>query len=401
VLDGGTISLQGAMSLAPGAVIDVSGTVGTIDNMQRRRGNSAPVALASNGGTIELRGGRLGGSSIDARLLAAGGGGNAAGGKLAIYNMSFLGGVVGAAPSDLTGIVNLVGAGGIDIKTSVDVLNSGGFSAIDLSAMYGLRIGNGAIIDVPTASLSVFGPVVAPRPGASAEIRAGRLSFFDDSSGLSAPVGAGTLLLKAGVIDVSSAVFRGYASTTLVAGDLRLLRPLANIRGEAFSTVRNASLTADGTLILQAAQIYPTTQTTAMISADKIVVRANGAATAPLSAGGNLTLSARDIDINGTVRVPFGTLTLAATNSVTLGAEANVSVSGDGLDVPYGELLNGDSWVVQTGNAGSTPVRLTAPPEKRIVFDAPSVNIAAGSTIDIRGGGNLHSLQAAAVPMTS
>ena len=390
VLDGGTISLQGAMDLASGAVIDVSGAAGVIDDPLRRRGSSVSIALASNGGTIELRGGQLSGSSIYADLRAYGGGGNAAGGQLIIHNPSFIGGVGNSGPSDMSGLIRLVGGGGIDIKAPISIINSGGFSAIDLSALYGLRIGNGGVIDVPTAALSLFGPIVASRPGDSAAIRAGYLSLKDDATGIGAAAGTGTLLLQAGIIDVSSAVFRGYASTTLVAGDLRLMRPLVTVRGEQV-TGRNASLDADGTLILQAAQIYPTTQTTATITAgDRIVVRANGAPTAPLSAGGSLTLSARDIDIDGNIRVPFGTLTLSASNSVTLGAGATVSVSGDGLNVPYGELVNRENWAVQIANTSNPPTVITAPPEKKIVIDAPSVTIAAGSTIDIRGGGNLH-----------
>ncbi len=67
-----------------------------------------------------------------------------------------------------------------------------------------------------------------------------------------------------------------------------------------------------------------------------------------------------------------------------------VSVSGDGMDLPYGVLLNRENWAVQISSAGNPPTVLSALPEKKIVLDAPSVNVAAGSTIDIRGGGNLH-----------
>ncbi|WP_441279283.1 filamentous hemagglutinin family protein [Tardiphaga sp. 172_B4_N1_3] len=391
VLDGGTVSLNGAMTLGSGVLIDVSGTSGVIDDPLRRRGNGATIALASNGGTIALKGGQSASSSIDARLLATSGGQGAASGRLVISNPSFVGSAGNFASSDLFGHVSLIGANGADMTASLDAINGGGFSAISLSALYGLRIGNGAVLDAPTAAVSIFGAIIAPRPGASAEIRAGHLSLKDDVTGAGAAAGTGTLLLKAGVIDVSTAAFRGYASTTLVAGDLRLLTPEFDIRGGTITTGRGASLDADGMLTLQAAQIYPSTQATATITAtNRIFVRANGAATVPLSAGGNLTLRAPDIDISGSIRVPFGSLTLSATNSITLGAGAIISVSGDGLDVPYGLLVNRESWAVQVKKTDTLPTVITAPPDKKILIDAPSVNVAAGSTIDIHGGGNIH-----------
>ncbi|KZD24061.1 filamentous haemagglutinin family protein [Tardiphaga robiniae] len=389
VLNGGAIRLTGAMNLASGVLIDVSGASGVIDDPLYRRGGHATISLASDGGEISLQGGTLAPSSIEASLQARAGGPGAAGGRLRIYNPSLAG--AGNVPSsNLFDAISLIGANGTNVTASIGAINGGGFSAINLSTMLGLMIGNGAVMDVPTAAVTVFGTIIAANPVASGEIRAGMLSLNGGLSATSAAAGTGSLVLRAGVIDATLAVVRGYASTMLIAGDLRLRTPEVTVRGETLTGV-SALLDMVGTLTLQAGQIYPTTQTTATVTAtDRILVRANGAPTAALSAGGNLTIKAPDIDIGGTVRVPFGSLTLSASNSVTLGAGAVVSVSGDGMDLPYGVLLNRENWAVQISSAGNPPTVLTALPEKKIMLDAPSVNVAAGSTIDIRGGGNLH-----------
>ncbi|MBB5048281.1 filamentous hemagglutinin family protein [Rhodopseudomonas rhenobacensis] len=512
VLNGGTVSLTGAMALEASVLIDVSGTAGVIDDPQRARGSNATVLLASDGGTISLTGGTSAGSTIDAGLLAKAGGAGASGGTLTLTNGAVLGSAQNSMPTATTtyiGYFKLVGAGGkysydpatgayyanaasgtynfvggtafgtaaavIDldpydeygttayklpaamrsainnlstltaasmqivnglaadapapdgikpwvqntaitekavvllnkyfyaairsgpssayvytpgtkikiadiagasVSVSANAINNGGFGAVNLP---GVKLGNGVNLNLPGAALSI-GRLTAPSVGASAEINAAYIALGGNVNANTAPAG-GTLTLTAELIDVTAGVTRGYGDTKLIAGDIRLV-------GNDFTP--NPLLNVDGTLTLQAAQIYPATQTIATITAaDRIVVLPNGTAAAPLSAGGSLTLSAPDIDIYGTVRVPFGSLTLSASHEITLGAEAVVSVSGDGLTVPYGVLLNGDTWALQT-SAGGVPVTIAAPPQKKITLDAPSVTMASGSTTDIRGGGDLY-----------
>jgi filamentous hemagglutinin len=520
VLDGGSVTLTGAMTLGPDVVIDVSGTSGVIDDPQRPRGSDATVTLASNGGVVSLTGGKSATSTVDARIFAKAGGAGASGGTLSIASLplvlsegssqnplttnffgyfkevgaggkydydpatgafaanptsgryNFVGGTTGFDPST-AGVINLDVYGEYDPATpyilsddmktainalgpisgaatlivnglaqnapvspsvqpwqvnaaieekavtllnkyfytstrtgrgqanwvytpiekieikgvvpvsdtvSANVINNGGFGGVNLPAM---RMADGVNLNLQGAAVTINVGISALTDGASASINAAYIGLIPLSVSGAGTISnslmtGGTLTLNAGLIDVSSATFRGYANTTLVAGDLRLT---------GFDVTNSASLTSDGTLKLQAAQVYPTTRTKALIAAgDRIVVLPNGASETPLSAGGDLTLKAPDIDIAGTVRAPFGSLTLAATRSVTLGAGALISVSGDGLTVPYGVLYN-DGWALETPNG--VPVSISMPPEKKITLDAPSVNVAAGSVIDIRGGGNL------------
>src|SRR6185437_640245 len=110
-------------------------------------------------------------------------------------------------------------------------------------------------------------------------------------------------------------------------------------------------------LNLQAAQLYPTTATTFAIDdvpaigaggtlAPTVITisRAPGASTTPavpLSAGGNLTIDATQINQDGVVRAPLGQITLGeplnaqgaviSAATVTLGSGSVTSVSADGL----------------------------------------------------------------------
>ena len=214
--------------------------------------------------------------------------------------------------------------------------------------------------------------------GASAALRAPLVNFDAGKATVTAASRAGTLSVIAQQIDVSKAAFKGFAEVTLnSAGDLLLSGSASN----------PASLYVDGRLNLIAGQIYPTTQTAARITATQtITVDQNGAhPVAPLSAGGNLILAAPAIIQNGTLRAPFGQITLDATTSLTLGAGSLTSVSGAGLIVPFGRIVDDVLWY--TDQSPNTPI--LAPPEKRLTLKAPALDMQAGSIVDLSGGGDL------------
>lgn len=511
VLDGGSVSLSGGLTLDPSAVIDVSGTSGVIDDPQRARGSDATLLLASDGGRITLTSGGLAGSTIDAKMIARAGGAGASGGTLNIVDPGVpSGSVQNALAGTYMGYFKLVGTGGqysfnaatgtyyanatsgiynfiggtmagspistlvldldiydeygtaaykipLTMKTAINALPSvigqtprivngraadalgggavapwvidptidqkavilinkyfyratrigtttvytpgakiriddtvyagmtmsadsisgGSFGAVNLPGK--LRLDDGVVLNLQNAAVSIAGNISATTPTASAAIHAGYLALDLGVAAANTTSGSGTLLLDAGLIDITSGVTRGFSNTKLVANEIRL---------HAFELGATALLDVDGSLTLQAGQIYPSTQTTAVIKApDRILVLPNGRPSAPLSAGGDLTLSSTDIDVYGSVRVPFGSLMLKATRAITLGAGATVSVSGDGLTVPYGLLLNGEDWALPVRYG--LPNVISALPEKKLLLDAPAVNMAAGAKVDIRGGGDL------------
>src|SRR5262249_22276866 len=162
-------------------------------------------------------------------------------------------------------------------------------------------------LDLPTSLVSIQAPqIIAPGIGANAEIRAAYLALGGASRTVAntTPT-SGTLTLAASLIDVSYLLTRGYAETRLVADDIRFAPP---------TTGATSQVNVDATLRLRAADVYPDTGVTATVTAgSRIVIEQNGVAgLPPLSAGGSLTLTAPQIDVDGTLRAPFGSIKVSA-----------------------------------------------------------------------------------------
>ena len=233
--------------------------------------------------------------------------------------------------------------------------------------------------------------------------------------------GAGVLQIGGNSIDIAAGgavlpdapnllSISGTAKTIFASrGDIRLRVPLANVPLDLTpGTMPTGELISAGDLSFQAAQIYPistidfTIKSTA--SDGTIAFASNGAAAAaPLSAGGQVTVSAAHIDQSGVLLAPLGTIrlgarnaadlspndpassTLVATQSVTFGAGSITSVSLNGQTVPFGQTANGSSWSYDS----FTGQPLKAPPAKSLVVSGDAIDFASGATIDLSGGGDI------------
>jgi filamentous hemagglutinin len=270
-------------------------------------------------------------------------------------------------------------------KISADAVNGGGFGTLTTSSSV-FMVAPGVDLAVGK-SISIGSPIVSGGAGA-ASISAPYIQILS-GNGMAAAAGSGKLTVTADLIDVTRATFSGFAETRLVTGDLRIGAFIGGVDG---TEDRRSYLTADGLLTLQAAQIYPATGIVASIKAGtQLDIVRNSDNGLPLSAAGTLNLLAPVIMQGGVVRAPFGSITMTATDSITLGAGSITSVSGDGLILPYGTLSNNEFWnapaVTQSLQQEALPLgRL---PEKNIVLQGPKVTLATGSVVDIRGGGNL------------
>ena len=270
-------------------------------------------------------------------------------------------------------------------KVSADAVNGGGFGTLTTNSTV-LMVAPGVDLAVGK-SISIGSPIVSGGAGA-ASIAAPYIQILS-GNGAAGAAGSGKLTVTADLIDVTRATFSGFAETRLVAGDLRIGALIGGVDG---NEDRRSYLTADGQLTLKAAQIYPATGIVASIQAGtQLDIQRNGDNGLPLSAAGTLKLQAPVIVQGGVVRAPFGSITLTATDSITLGAGSITSVSGDGLILPYGMLSNNEFW-----NGPAVALALDQPtlplsrlPEKKIVLQGPKVTLAAGSVVDIRGGGDL------------
>mgnify|MGYP003700520039 CR=1 FL=1 len=169
-----------------------------------------------------------------------------------------------------------------------------------------------------------------------------RRNLFDATSG------SGSLAVEAGLIDlVGFMSLKGFGRAAganadtiplrlSATGDLRLhglpVAPLNSNTLSALPEIQGAFETA-ADLELTAAQIYPTTLSEFTVSVrgenGTLSVKRTGAVPQiPLSAGGNVTLAARNIDQGGVVRAPLGRLQLlAGASDATAIARAEAAAS--------------------------------------------------------------------------
>jgi hypothetical protein len=186
-------------------------------------------------------------------------------------------------------------------------------------------------------------------------------------------------------------------------------------------TIFGGALVAPGNLTLGATEIFPVSNTQFLLmsigtlaSDSTVTVKQNGAATAPLSAGGTIALDAQTIVQDGTLWAPLGGIVIglqsasqvplmvqhsyagpfAVTQSVTLGSGSLTSVSAAGLDIPDGYTIDGTTWYQGVpGGSDNLATVLAAPPAKSIGIFGANVSTQAGAVIDLSGGGDIYATE--------
>ncbi|MEI7955830.1 MAG: hypothetical protein WCJ66_11730, partial [Verrucomicrobiota bacterium] len=443
---GGTIRLAGNIAVASAAVIDVSGTSATLDvasgaasvnpspiqhssGLTSALGNlaSIPATVDSDGGKIVLNGTELLVSA--GNLLANAGGGTALGGSLVlssgVYDLTGNGlssstinlTVSQATASVSSGIGSVLGNGG---HFGLDTFRTGGFDSltlngvvafsgnVDLSARQELNVASGGFL-YANGAVNLAAPHVTLGQVKGVVLPGSSSSPFPES--VLPGSGVGSLTVNASLIDLGDLSLQNI-------GSARLLANRGEIRGSG--TVQLA-----GDLTLGAGQVYPNSASQlsfivydhtagGLAQPGSITVRASGSRDLPLSGGGTLSLEASTISQLGTLRAPFGSILLGwdgsgttpvdplagsiarsmfpITNCLTLGAGSVTSVSavdpltGKGIIIPYGVSTDGTHWIDPQG----VDITTHGPPAKSIVLSGVNVTTESGSTIDLRGGGDLY-----------
>ena len=293
---------------------------------------------------------------------------------------------------NLKGNVQFIGPVTIDLPGSILVASKGVLSAdstVQLTAPY---VALGTPLAGPLIPQSVVGLGVFKAP----------------------TYGTGSLAVTARIIDVGNLLLENIGKALLDASG-------GVIRGDG-------GLDIAGDLTLKAAQIYPATETRFTLAAydhsgtpgSITVQQVGGALPLPLSAGGTISLYASTINQNGTLVAPFGNINLGwdgtgtsptdpisgagqvgaaaalpVTANLILGPQSVTSVSaidpttGQGITIPYGIIINGSQWIDPSG----IDITQTGLPPKGVNLSATSIATEAGSSIDLRGGGNLAAFQ--------
>ena len=459
ILNGGSISLNaktGFVVTDPGSLLDVSSATqghGVLDLTGTNHGVTTvtPTLIYSNAGSISIS--AQAGLVLQGSLSGAAGSSSAAAGTLNIA-------LSPAAPS---GYVNAQNSNGYypgatpfadipDVLTvtndnlsnttltptagqawiSMPLLQQGGFDNIKLSSgststqsKY-LQGGNYAVDSIlfqysvlnPAASgsinldsrqsLAIDAPVIAVAAGTQANLNSAYIDFGHQYGVSSVPAGSsfsadtGSLTAQAQLIDLSGNTdFSGSALTLHSTGDIRAIYATDTTRGN-INTDFSASLTSSGDVTLDAAQVYPVTNTAFTLNAGSNTVTisnsTHASSSTPLSAGGSLTIDAGTIDQLGTLRAPLGKIDLVASNALTLQPGSLTSVSADGLTIPYGSTQNGSAWVYQNSSDGSSFASVSTAPTKQITLNGSSVAVLNGAKVDLSGGGDLYAYEFIAGP---
>ncbi|PLC07245.1 hemagglutinin [Variovorax sp. RO1] len=241
----------------------------------------------------------------------------------------------------------------------------------------------GGVVRVPTGTrLDVAGDLIDIRDSMGFGVN-GKVPVLDSAS-------------ESPTVDLAAFGHVTLAST----GDLRFLQGRQDV---GVST----SLVVPGSLTLRAAQIYPATGVVALVSAGlapdgtylpdtALRIEGTGATPeVPYAAFGNLSLRAGVIEQGGVVRVPLGQLTLgdALTTQVKLLPGSLTSVSGEGLNMPYGGTVDGLNYLYDGKQVKLTGVGAGDLYKRNqtigLTFMGASVQGQEGATLDLSGGGNL------------
>jgi len=398
----------GAIEIAPGAMLNVSGAFAS----ERRVLDGSQISdvqnLVSDAGSIAL--------SSDTALLMSGtllgvaGNETARGGNLQI-SMALKG---RAAPALTIGAgtasalwnraltfgdtVNSLGYAALDGKGFVSTASfaAGGFARIALNSPQAIVLEPGLDL-ASTASVRLDTPVLGAGVGAAnapIQIRAPSVSLGVSAAANQEPrssSGAANdakreLTVSADTLDlVGNSVTQGFSQVRLLASkDVRL-------QGVVSKTTATGSFASGGSLEIQAARVYPTTLSDFALrstGAGKLLEIGTTGALVPsgevLSAGGSLTLEADTIVQNGRLLAPFGQLTLQAANAIEYKAGSLTSVAGQGT-------VLFDLAGFTAGSQPNADLGERSLPVKKLSSIAPSVTQAAGAVLDASGGGTLYS----------
>ncbi len=429
--------LADVLDAEPSAALDLRGVSATFDRLLPLVTTSAsnpvagyaPTLVWSNGGALRLG---SGGTIAGAFVQAQGGAPAAEGGTLTVLNPVLVqNDPHGTRPDTFNVDTALISAAGIE-KAGFDTfvaqgrLSSQGNVALDLrgSLFVTSRPQDGGLVVSSETSRDAYSPVIGS--GGVLTIKASYIGLDGGFQTFSTPAYGDAanhvVRLFADAIDITGAVlFDQSVGSVLLSssGDVRLngVAPWQltyNLQGSTpTSPSLVGQLAVSRGLTIDAAQVYPTTGTNFSITSASdlggITFNRSSSTTpaTPYSAGGALTVQAATIVQDGVIRVPIGALTLGGdspfivkdgstqtqfaptTKSLTLGAGSITSVSADGLVIPYGTTTDQIEWYFAPTN--STP--LTSPPPAVLQLGGATINVASGSTVDLKGGGDVYAYE--------
>ncbi|MBT9507741.1 filamentous haemagglutinin family protein [Rhodoferax sp.] len=415
VLAGGTVNLNaqlGYVVTEANSRVTVSGAAPVSLNVLNEAGGVGRM-VGSDAGTVNIT--AHDGLLLDGTLQAQAGGASNRGGS---FNLRYVLGddLVNGVISPVERVLSVAqtvapqatglspGAGpstglAAQAKVSAQALETAGFERIALKSRYAIRLENDLNMGAGRAQLLKEIQLDAPRletAGGESTVHAHtvRLGNFDEErqAVVNVPVsGSGTFKADAQLLELAgNQTFTGMARAELTG--------VQEVRLAGVSTPSQAqplgALKVAADLLIHGALVAPATYSAFSIDAAGHTVEFSHDASAPvqpLSALGSVTVKAQDIVQGGSLWAPFGQIDLQASNSLVFKDGSLTSVAAaPGSLTPFGKVENGSTWLY---DAGGTKIEIKSLPEKSIRTSGSSINMQAGSKIDLAGGGDLQAYE--------
>jgi len=432
LLAGGSVTLRaeaGALVTRAGSVINVSGAAPVVLGEPNERGGVGRE-VASAAGSVSLRSNNL---FLDGQLRAQGGAADQRGGSLVIGSAAD-----GSLPESATVLSNTVlnlelhnalapQAAGLDSQTEVagssmkvatQSLESSGFEQLGFVSSDGVALSDGLQLgSANLRELKIDAARIEARGNASLAADAVRLGNYHEGVRVGS---AGSALNNGGVLSATGRLVE-------LAGDLRLqgmdrselngseIVQLAGVTHQAVGWANgapqvsgpfkhSARIESAGDLTLRGGVVAPGGYADVSLQAAgrEVRIESNGSTpVVPLSALGQLSIEAREINQAGYLVAPFGQIRLDATDSLTLEEGSVTSVAGTpGQVLPAGQLLNGVSWQInlKPDDLDNGQTTFDTLPNKELRLSGAQVALQAGAVVDVSGGGDLQAYEFTAGP---
>jgi filamentous hemagglutinin family protein len=225
---------------------------------------------------------------------------------------------------------------------------------------------------------------------------------------LTPTAGAGSFSVAGELIElVGEAVTQGFGSAASGRAGV-VLDSSGDVRARGVRTVLKSDYSGlfrtAGDLLIEARRTYPTTLSEFELGAEGaggqiVLLGGDSGASAPLSVGGQLTVTADRIVQGGALFAPLGDLDFVAGTSLTFTAGSLTSTTAAGLSAPFFRTEPGGALVLPAPSAGEDQIVFAEAirnpeferllPEKRLRLSAPDISLQAGSRFDLRGGGEV------------
>lgn len=286
--------------------------------------------------------------------------------------------------------------------------------SMDLQAARAIKLDTHVIRGVTGSHVKLSAPVVT-LGNVNRDLKGDAIKPFNTSS-LGAAGGNTSLEVDAGLIDVVGTLgLQRWNTVALLAtrdnnngstrtdGEIRF-RGKAPLNGAALTGTLNFA----GDLTMQAGQIYADTMSTYTLqgragsnsSVTTLLPEGGSTSDKPMSAFGNLTVNATNINHNGQIVQPFGTVALNASGTLTLGANSLISVSGEGVTVPVGTTVNQANWYYSgvgaaegakdsSGTVDLSTSLASLPVSKQITLKGATQSVDKQARLSAAGGGDI------------